>query len=877
MIKEGNAAPCLDETLLTPAMAQYWEIKKAHQDYLLFYRMGDFYELFFKDAEIAAPVLDIALTHRSKYGDKPIPMCGVPVVSVDDYLAKLVHAGFFVAICEQLESPQKAKERGYKALVKRDVVRIVTPGTLTEDSLLEPRRPNNLVAVTAKGDLFSLACIDISTGKFQVGSVTGDALTATVSRLAPREILLPSSLREGPWGDFLAQQTALSVLPDAKFNPHIEEARLRKFFQVHHLLSFGDFSKGEIAACGALLEYLLLTQKETLGSLSPPKKETSQVYVTIDAATRRNLELTRSCKGELKNSLLGVLDHTVTATGGRLFFERLSSPLRVVERLEARLEAISFWQTHAKEQEQVARYLRGVPDAERALSRLRFRRGTPRDLFSILGILQNFQAMRALFSSVTFSIAEAGELADSFFALPFPEKLHDLLTRALAEDTHGVEGDFIAPSFCTDLDQQRQLRDRSKELIAELRQHYITETGLHSLKIQFNYVLGWHIDVSVTQSSRVPETFIHRQTLASSVRYTTLELQELQEKLAQAADRCVALERQIFEDLAQAVLEEEDLLRRLTRALAIVDVSQSLAHFAREHHYVRPTFTDQPLLEIHQGRHPLVETLDPTAQKEGFTTNSCCLDEKTTFLLLTGPNMAGKSTYLRQNALITLMAHMGFFVPAESARIGLMDRLFSRIGAADDLAQGHSTFMVEMTETAAILNQATSHSFVILDEVGRGTATYDGLSLAWAIVEYLHQMRIRTLFATHYHELTQLKDTLSRLSCATLRIQEWQETIVFFHEVIAGASDRSYGLYVAKRAGFPAEVLIRAQEILETLEKDQGHKARTVKPARPKQAPLWTLSPIEEKILQAKLEELSPRAALDLLYTLQQEVARKRV
>ncbi|MDR1267029.1 MAG: DNA mismatch repair protein MutS [Holosporales bacterium] len=871
----------MDEALLTPVMAQYWKIKKENQQHLLFYRMGDFYELFFQDAEVAAPVLDIALTHRSKYADTPIPMCGVPVATVYDYLAKLVAAGFQVALCEQLESPQEARERGYKELVKRGVVRIVTPGTLTEESLLSPRRPNNLVAVTETRDGFSFASVDISTGAFQVESAGKDALTATISRLCPKEMLLPTSLREGDWGEFFASQAPLSVLSDAKFNPRLEEARVRKFFQVQHLQAFGSFSPSEIAACGALLEYLLLTQKESLGHLSPPRKISSQIYVTIDMATRKNLELTCSCRGETKDSLLGVLDRTLTAQGGRLLFERLSSPLRVVETLEARLDAVTFWLAHPEKRKQVVPLLKGTPDAERALSRLRFRRGSSRELYGILRVLHNFLAIRSLFvvqedGAPPALSQDAGELGPAFFSLPPPETLHALLSRALIEAAHAPSEDFVSPNFCAELDQSRQLRDHSKELIAELRNHYITETGIHSLKVQFNYILGWHIDVPTSQTSRVPEEFTHRQTLASSVRYTTLELQELQEKLAQAAERCASLEREIFEDLVRATLEEEDALKAVAQALAIIDLSQSLAQLAEERHYVRPTFVEEPILKIQQGRHPVVESRNSLAQKEGFTANSCSLDDKATLLMLTGPNMAGKSTYLRQNALIIVMAQMGCFVPAKGAQIGLIDRLFSRIGAADELAQGRSTFMVEMIETAAILNQATAHSFVILDEVGRGTSTFDGLSLAWAIVERLHRMRVRTLFATHYHELTQLQHSLPCLQCATLKIQEWQDKIVFFHEVIEGTSDRSYGLYVAKRAGFPAEVLTRAREVLEALEEKQGRKPKTIKPVRPKQEPLWVPSQVEEKIRQAKLDEFSPHAALDFLYSLQKEVAPSR-
>ncbi|MDR2417070.1 MAG: DNA mismatch repair protein MutS, partial [Holosporales bacterium] len=467
----------------------------------------------------------------------------------------------------------------------------------------------------------------------------------------------------------------------------------------------------------------------------------------------------------------------------------------------------------------------------------------------------------------------SGELSSTLFALSCPVSLQEFLEKALLENPNGTASeDFIASSFSEELDRYRTMRDHSKELIANLRKHYITETGINSLKVQFNYVLGWHIDVPVSQVSRLSEAFIHRQTLASSARYTTLELQELQENLATASDRCAVLGQQIFSDLAEAILGQAKIIKEIAHAMAVVDVSQSFACLAHERQYVRPTFTQDPVLFIRKGRHPLVECRDTSAQKSGFVANSCYLDSSATFVLLTGPNMAGKSTYLRQNALISLMGHMGFFVPAESAHIGIIDRLFSRIGASDDLAQGHSTFMVEMTETAAILNQATQHSFVILDEVGRGTSTFDGLSLAWAIAERLHAIGVRTLFATHYHELTQLRSSLQKLKCETLKIQEWQDAIIFLHEIIEGISDRSYGLYVAKRAGFPQEVLTRAQEVLSSLQNEHKGKANAIKPVRLKQTTLLPTSIAEEKIRHANLDDFSPHAALEFLYALQKEV-----
>ena len=859
----------------TPLMAQYLEIKRAHPDCLLFYRMGDFYELFFDDAAKAARALDITLTKRGKHDGDDIPMCGVPVHAADAYLARLIRQGFRVAVCEQMEDPAEAKKRGSKSPVKRAVIRIVTPGTLTEDNLLDARRNNYLAALAeAQGEL-ALAWLDLSTGDFALQTVAVRDLAAALARLAPGEILLPERLVQRPalfelLGDW---KSALTPLPNSRFDSDNGRKRLETLYGVAALDAFGAFARAEIAAAGALVDYVDLTQQGKLPALAPPRQVASGAFMAIDPATRRNLELTETLTGERKGSLLAALDRTATGAGARLLAGHLAAPLTDRSAIEARLDAVAFFHADERRRDDTRAILRRCGDMARAMARLALGRGGPRDLVTLRDTLGESAALRARLAGeatalITGAVRDLGEHA-TFVGR---------LARALAAELPLVarDGGFIAAGYNAELDALRQLRDDGKRLIVELQARYAGETGIASLKIRFNNVLGYHIDVTPAQAGRLGPQYIHRQTLASSMRYATTELAELESKIASAADKALALELKLFGDLVGEACARAEMIQRAAAALAALDVAASHAQLAAERDYCRPAITGGTDFAVAGGRHPVVELALKTAGKP-FVANDCDLQTSQRLWLLTGPNMAGKSTFLRQNALIAVMAQMGAYVPAAATTLGVVDRLFSRVGAADDLARGRSTFMVEMVETAAILNQATAHSLVILDEIGRGTATFDGLSIAWATLEQLHDVnRCRALFATHYHELTALASKLGELSCRTMRVKEWQGEVVFLHEVTAGAADRSYGIHVAKLAGLPPAVIARAEAVLATLEtgEQRGQLAKladdlplftAAAPAKPA-----ATTPLALDALLARLrpDELSPKEALEFLYKL---------
>ncbi|HYL33598.1 MAG TPA: DNA mismatch repair protein MutS [Stellaceae bacterium] len=855
-------------------MTQYLDIKRAYPDCLLFYRMGDFYELFFDDAAQAARALDITLTKRGKHNGEDIPMCGVPVHAAETYLARLIRQGFRVAVCEQVEDPAEAKKRGGKAPVKRAVVRIVTPGTLTEDNLLDARRNNYLAALAeAQGEL-ALAWLDLSTGDFALQAVPAGDLGAALARLAPGEILLPERLVQRPaLFDLLGEwKSALTPLPNPRFDSDNGRRRLETLYGVAALDAFGAFSRAAVAAAGALVDYIELTQQGKLPALQPPRPVAGGAYMAIDPATRRNLELNETLAGERKGSLLAALDRTATGAGARLLAEHLAAPLTDRAAIEARLDAVTFFRADERQRDDVRTILRRCGDLARAMARLALGRGGPRDLATLRDTLGESAGLRARLDGaapalIAVAVRDLGEHA-TFVAR---------LTRALAAELPFAarDGGFIAAGYTAELDALRRLRDDGKRLIVELQARYAADSGIPSLKIRFNNVLGYHIDVTPTQAGKLGPQFIHRQTLASSMRYATTELAELESKIASAADKALALELKLFDDLVGEARARTEMIQRAASALAALDVAASHAQLAAERDYCRPTITDDNAFAIIAGRHPVVE-LALTSAGQPFVANDCDLKSGQRLWLLTGPNMAGKSTFLRQNALIAVIAQMGGYVPATAATLGVVDRLFSRVGAADDLARGRSTFMVEMVETAAILNQATAHSLVILDEIGRGTATFDGLSIAWATLEHLHDInRCRALFATHYHELTALASKLAELSCRTMRVKEWQGEVVFLHEVAAGAADRSYGIHVAKLAGLPPAVLARAEAVLATLEKGEqrGQLAKLADdlplftatvPAKPAAGP----SPVDALLDTLRPDELSPKDALEFLYKL---------
>ena len=877
---------------VTPMMAQYLSIKADHSDSLLFYRMGDFYELFFEDALKAAGALDIALTRRGKHLGEDIPMCGVPAHSHETYLNRLIRRGFRVAICEQTELPAEAKKRGAKAIVQRDVVRIVTPGTLTEDTLLDARRHNYLAAIAQVQGALGLAWLDVSTGTLMVQPLKNADVDAALARVDPGELLITDVLLEKADCHSLLQSwgNRLTPLPAVRLGSTTGKKRLESIYGVSALDAYGEFSRAEIAAAGGLVDYVALTQKGRLPRIAPPVRYTVGTIMEIDAATRRNLELMRTLAGEFEGSLLSILDKTVTGAGARAMSLRLSQPLTDPINIAKRLDAVQFFFEDGHIREDLRGLLEKVPDLARSLSRLTVGRGSPRDLVAVREGLANAGAIFArIAKSPSVDIPE--NLVAVQKRLIGHETLIEQLSEVLNDDVPlwARDGGFIRPGHSSELDGLIRLRDEGRKLIVALQARYTKETGLSGLKIKHNNMLGYFIELPTKQAENIDkktrEAFLHRQTMANAMRYTTLELTDLEGRILKAGGQALNIELVLFEQLVATVCSGAEQIAQCADALADVDVLTALAELAVAQRYIRPVVDDSLTFDVVGGRHPVVEW---ALQKNGeisFVANDCCLDASRLdedwghLWLLTGPNMAGKSTFLRQNALITLMAQMGSFVPASSARIGFVDRLFSRVGASDDLAQGRSTFMVEMVETATILNQAGSRALVILDEIGRGTATYDGLSIAWAVVEHLHELnQCRALFATHYHELTVLAKRLEGLRSHTMRVKEWNDEVVFLHEIIDGAADRSYGIHVGKIAGLPPTVIKRAKTILNSLEADQqGSVIQELSEdlplfqsslSRDAESVRRSKSPVDGAIDQIIPDEITPRAALEFVYKL---------
>jgi DNA mismatch repair protein MutS len=983
---------------VTPSMAQFLEIKTANPGCLLFYRMGDFYELFFDDAVAAAEALGIVLTKRGKHLGQDIPMCGVPVVRADEYLLKLIAAGFRVAVCEQMEDPAAARKRGSKAVVHRDVVRLVTPGTLTEDSLLDAKARNYLTAVLAgpgpagrgvskgggsgEAGQIALASLDISTGELEVGEVARADFAGEIVRLGSSEVIAADhALADADVARGIAlARCATTPVPAATFDSLAGELQLKGQLGVADLTAFGQFTRRELAALGALLKYVALTQIGRKPCLRPPRRSGPAAHLVIDAATRTSLELTRSTSGDRKNSLLGAIDRTVTGPGARELAARLASPLRDAHAIAARLDAVELLRDDEALREDLRRALRHTPDLARAMARLALQRGGPRDLGAVRDALAAAEACAELLHNAgvvpplegdptaEFALGprhnvpsplvgegqgggdlrkptvacipptpspqgggEPGRARDKGGDLTRPTSaptgsqlpiglpgtlghiaerlaacdasLQPLLAGALVDDPPHLkrDGGFVRVGFSADLDAARTLRDDSRKVMAALEARYVAETGIKALKVRHNNILGYYVEAPAgaakpLQAPPLNDVFRHRQSMAGAMRFTTEELVETESRIVSAADRALALEQDIFADLASAVAARERALGEVASALAELDCEAGLAEVAAREGYTRPLLDDGTAFDIVGGRHPVVEQALRGAGDGGpFIENDCRLGgaegagevgagefRPARLWLVTGPNMAGKSTFLRQNALIAVLAQMGAFVPARSARIGIVDRLFSRVGAADDLARGRSTFMVEMVETAGILNQATPRSLVILDEIGRGTATFDGLSIAWAVVEYLHEVsKCRALFATHYHELTALAGKLPQVASATMEVREWKDAIVFLHKVKPGTADRSYGIQVAKLAGLPAAVTRRAAEVLKLLER--GDRKAPDGAALLEELPLFAAamsvpgergegravpSPVEEALAAIDPDELTPKAALEALYAL---------
>lgn len=857
----------------TPMMAQYHAVKAAHPDCLLFYRMGDFFEMFFDDAVTASKILDLTLTKRGKTQGEDIPMCGVPFHSSESYIARLIRAGHKVAICEQVETPEDAKKRGgYKALVRREVIRVITPGTLVEDNLLDARSNNYLAAINTVAGQYCLGLADVSTGHFFVQTFDATQIKQTLARYAPNEIICPAGF-ETQFSMDDAVHT-FTTQPASLFESGVGAQKLRDVF--------GDMdtglSRAEVSVAGAILSYIDETQKGKLPYLSAPQKLFQDQVMEIDSITLRSLEIIRTQSGERRGSLIDIIDNTLTSAGARLLQSRILSPARDVHVIAQRHNEIEDFRKNFDLTKSIRAILKSVPDMERSLARLSVQHGGPRDLAALRTCLEQAGLIHASMTTAHLTTSSLAPSLNEISLTPglqnFLKKLQSSLVESpplLARDGH-----FIAGGYCEKLDHVRALKTESNRHIAELQARYIADTGIETLKITYNNILGFFIEVPARRAEQLlvksgdqTNPFIHRQTMSNAVRFTTPDLSQLERAISSAADQALAIELQYFDDLTQNAILLGEEIHRVAQGLAKIDIATSVAEQSIEKNYTRPVVTTGSEFMIEGGRHPVVED-SLTRQNMVFAANACDLSPHQKLWLLTGPNMAGKSTFLRQNALIAIMAQAGLFVPATTAHIGIIDKVFSRVGASDDLARGHSTFMTEMVETSAILQNATPSSLVILDEIGRGTSTFDGLSIAWATLEYLHNVtNCRGIFATHYHELTELKDKLATLFCATMDVKEWQDDVIFLHHVMAGTADRSYGIHVAKLAGLPDSVVERAQTVLNSLEEKKSRGKNipdlplfSAPPARAKP------SAVEEHLATINPDTLTPREALDEIYKL---------
>ena len=864
----GNAAAARG---VTPMMQQYLDAKAACPDCILLFRMGDFYELFHDDAKLAARVLGLALTSRDK-GENPVPMAGFPHHQLDSYLGKLISAGLRAAICEQVEDPRLAK-----GLVKREVTRVVSPGTVTDDALLDPHESNYLAAIVP-GDSVGLAWIDLSTGRFLATEVPEARLADELARIGPVEILLADETDSPPTR--FDERLVVTRRPAWAFGHKAAVDALSKHFGTQTLEGFG-FDAGEVAAlraAGAVLDYLTETQKSSLAHIDRLTPHRLGQALEIDEATRRSLEITRTLReGRREGSLLEVLDRTITAMGSRLLGEWLANPLTSIGAIDERLDAIAEMLAHPKLAEELRGQLKGIYDVERLLARVTTGRASPRDLSFLARTLRTLPTVKAKLTARSAALLTRLE-----GELDLCPEIRGKLDAALEDECPLVsrEGGFIRAGFSSELDNLRELAAGGKQWIARYQAEESQRTGIPNLKVGFNQVFGYYLEITHAHREKVPGTYIRKQTVKNAERYITPELKEYEEKVLAADEKAKELEHELFLELRELVAAGARRLRGTAAALAQIDVLAALAELARDRGYCRPTMVAEPVLRIADGRHPV---LDVRLTVGTFVPNDVTAGpDEGVMLLITGPNMAGKSTYIRQVALINLMAQMGSFVPAREATLGVADRIFARVGASDELARGQSTFMVEMTETARILNTATERSLVILDEIGRGTSTYDGVSLAWAIVEYLHdRVSCRTLFATHYHELTDLASTLARVKNLNVAVREWQDDVIFLHKIVEGAADKSYGIHVARLAGVPRDVLERAKQILARLEQEHVDSDGRPKLAGKRlrvggdlQLTLFASpeNPLLDKIRQTDVNSLTPLAALALLKQWQDEL-----
>ncbi|HUO11383.1 MAG TPA: DNA mismatch repair protein MutS [Caulobacteraceae bacterium] len=874
----------------SPVMAQFFDAKARQPDALIFFRMGDFYELFFEDAARASAAIGITLTHRGVHAGQPIPMAGVPAHAAEAYLAKLIRAGFKVAVCEQMEDPAEARRRGGKAVVRRELVRVVTPGTLTEDGLLEARGANRLAAIAMRAGQGAVASVELSTGEVECFAVGRDALASTLAALTPSEILVPDRLftDEVITSSLKAVSGLVQPMAQALAEPSASEARLKRLYGVETLDGFGQLTGAEVAALGLIAAHLEATQGGRAPALAAPRRAGEADVMTIDPATRASLEIERALDGSRNGSLLAAIDRTITAPAARLLAARLARPLMAPDAIDVRLDAVDWLLSHRVLRQRLRATLKGAGDMARALSRLALGRGGPRDLAALQTTLAIGEAIAAQIEAADDVLAPPPVEIASAVASLRPTAALARLRSALAAGLESEpplmarDGGFVAPGVRPELDEARALQRDSRRIVADLEARLQAESGA-PLRVRHNAVLGYFLEVAAAKAEpllRAPLSaiFIHRQTMANQVRFTTVELAELDARIAHAADAALALELEVFEAWRRDAEALAAPIQAAADALSRLDVAAALAEWAEEIGACRPRVDRSTAFEAEGARHPVVEAAVRRAG-EPFTPNDCRLDAAgqaaARLSIVTGPNMAGKSTFLRQNALLAILAQAGCFVPAKSLRLGVVDRLFSRVGAGDDLARGRSTFMAEMVETAAILTQATPRSFVILDEIGRGTATYDGLAIAWACAEALHEVnRCRALFATHYHELATLEGKLAHVSNLSLKAKEWNGDLVFLHEAVPGPADRSYGVQVAKLAGVPPAVVARARQVLDRLESEaEAHQDLAELPlfaaAQPRPlAPASTRSDLEAQLGALDLDGMSPREAMDALYRL---------
>lgn len=839
---------------ITPMLQQYLDIKKDYQGYLVFFRMGDFFELFFDDAIAASKALDIVLTRRGKNDGQDIPMCGVPVHAYENYLNKLVKQGFKVAICDQTETPEEAKKRGgYKAIVNREIIRIITPGTITEENLLATPAGNYLLCVSYAGkkeavipaeagiqpkketldtgfrrydEAFSIAATDISTGDFFALSIAKDSLIDSLEKISASEIILPDKLlSEEFFRDFYQRNRKIvSGFNDSFFNYIKCERKIKEFFEIKTLQSLQQIDKSEICACGALLEYIEITQIGKKPKLSFPKKYNEKENLEIDSATLKNLEIFADNNGNKEGSLYNLLNECVTAAGTRNLQKILKSPFKNKNVLDERLDAVEFLMNNLEFTHHTRDILKQFADVERIISRIYLNRTNPRDMLSLRYSLE--AALKLNAAKDLYDIKNAPNiLLENLSNLSELTEIYGTLNEAIVDvpPLNTNDGGFIKNGFNAKLDDYRNAKQNSEAKQRELQEKYIKETGINTLKIKDNNVIGMFIEITAQNVDKASPSFIHRQTLANNVRYTTPELRTIENELINAKTYAINLEKEIFEELRRHIIQNAEKIIELAQKIAEIDLFTNFAALSWKYAYKKPEITENKELQIIEGRHPVIENFINKNKTETnlteFSSNDLTLAEQKNIWLLTGPNMSGKSTFLRQNAVITIIAHTGCFVPASKAVISLTDRVFSRVGASDNISKGHSTFMVEMVETATILNNATENSFIILDEIGRGTATFDGVSIAWSCLEYIAtKIKAKTLFATHYHELTEVTKQLPNIACHRTKITEWNEEIIFHHKIEEGIASQSYGIHVAKIAGLPKEVILRADKILQILQ-----------------------------------------------------------